>query len=83
MVTLREAPIDSKLAKLPGGAVSGCCSAAPGAAFRVRPSNPLIVTYSVHVPCTNTVIGTSFSSRANVAFSDWPAAQFTEIGGKV
>lgn len=82
MVMLREAPIDStSFARTFLGGVLGCCSAAPGAPFSVSPSKPLMVTYSVQVPCTNTVSESCLFSLDKTLFNDWPALQFTTTAG--
>src|SRR5215475_10333026 len=82
IVMVREAWIDKTwIARPLPGFVLGCCRAAPDKPFSVRPLNPLIVMYSVQVPCTRTVIGMSLFSFDNVEFSDWPFVQFTVIVG--
>jgi len=46
----------------------------------VRPSNPLIWTYSVQVPFTKTLSGERLSSLERVLLRDWPWSQFTTTG---
>jgi len=57
MSTLREARMLSRLINGLVGIVAGCTSVLPGRPCTVRFSNPVMSTYSVHIPLTRTVAG--------------------------
>jgi uncharacterized protein (DUF362 family) len=80
MVTLRDERIRRRVTwRLGIGMVLGWTSVAPDELLTVRFSNPVMVTYSVQVPCTSTVFGPCLLSLEIAVFSDWPASQFTAI----
>ena len=80
MVTLREEFIRKRVTNRLEGTVLGWTNVAPDELLTVRFSKPVIVTYSVQVPCTITVFGTCLLSLEIALLSDWPASQFTTAG---